>query len=78
MKKVTIYSTPTCTYCHKAKSFFAEHSVAYEEKDVAGDSAARAEMVQKSGQMGVPVIDIEGTLITGFDEAALRKELAIA
>jgi len=78
MKSVTIYTTPTCHFCHAAKDFFKEHSVAYIEKDVAGDMAARTEMIDKSHQMGVPVIDIGGTLIVGFDEGALRKELQIA
>ncbi|MBI2030644.1 glutaredoxin family protein [Candidatus Kaiserbacteria bacterium] len=78
MKNVTIYSTPTCHFCHGAKEFFKEHNVAYTEKDVSGDAAARTEMVEKSGQMGVPLIDIEGKLIIGFDESALRKELQIA
>lgn len=78
MKSVTIYTTPTCHFCHAAKEFFQEHSVAFTEKDVASDMAARTEMIDKSHQMGVPVIDIEGTLIVGFDEGALRKELQIA
>ncbi|MBI5004180.1 glutaredoxin family protein [Candidatus Kaiserbacteria bacterium] len=78
MKNVTIYTTPTCHFCHGAKEFFKEHNVTYTEKDVSSDIAARTEMVEKSGQMGVPLIDIEGKLIIGFDESALRKELQIA
>lgn len=78
MKNVTIYTTPTCHFCHAAKEFFKEHNVAFTEKDVAGDMAARSEMIDKSHQMGVPVIDVGGTLIVGFDEGALRKELQIA
>lgn len=75
--QITIYTTPSCVYCKKAKAFFNEHQVAYTEKDVSNDSAAVQEMVQKSGQMGVPVIDIDGAIIIGFDEEALREALQI-
>lgn len=77
MKKVTIYSTPTCAHCHAAKDFFAEHQVEYAEHDVAADLAARTDMVAKSGQMGVPVIDIEGTIIVGFDEERIKAALGV-
>jgi len=75
---VIIYSTPTCPYCKQAKAYFKERSVQYEEKDVSSDHAAQEEMTQKSkGFMGVPVIDINGTIIFGFDkpkiEAALKS-----
>ena len=76
MKKVEIYSTPTCTYCNAAKEFFTQNNVEYVEYDVAADLAKRTEMVEKSGQMGVPVIDIEGTVIVGFDEAKIKEALA--
>lgn len=76
MKKVQIYSTPTCTYCHLAKEFFTQNGVEYTEYDVAADLDKRAEMVQKSGQMGVPVIDVEGTIIIGFDEDKIKEALA--
>jgi glutaredoxin 3 len=76
MKKVTIYSTPTCTYCHAAKEFFTANGIQYTEFDVAADLEARGEMVTKSGQMGVPVIDIEGTIVVGFDEARIKTALA--
>lgn len=76
MKKVTIYSTPTCTYCHAAKEFFTQNNIEYTEYDVAADEAKRTEMVDKSGQMGVPVIDIEGTIIVGFDEPRIKEALA--
>ncbi len=78
MKNVTIYSTPTCSYCKAAKAFFKEHNVTYTEKDVAGDQAARAEMVEKSHQMGVPVIFVDSDMIVGFDEGHLKQLLAIA
>jgi glutaredoxin 3 len=73
--KVTIYATPTCPWCHRAKRFFQENNLAYEEKDVASDLAARQEMIQKSRQMGVPVIDIDGEIVIGFNEPALRERL---
>ena len=74
-KKVIIYSTPTCPYCKKAKQFLQERGVSYQEFDVAADTAARDEMVKKSGRMAVPVIDIDGTITVGFDEASLKKQL---
>ena len=77
MKPVTIYTTPTCHFCHGAKDFFKEHNVAYTEKDVSSDMAARTEMVDKSHQMGVPVIFVGDEMILGFDEGALRKSLDI-
>ena len=60
-----------------AKAFFAEHNVQYEEKDVTKDDAARDAMIQKSGQMGVPVIDVHGKVVVGFDEDALTKFLGL-
>mgnify|MGYP001070401115 CR=1 FL=1 len=77
MKKVTIYSTPTCVYCKMAKDFFKENKVDYTEKDVSTDDKAREEMVDKSHQMGVPVIDIDGEMFVGFDRDALSKALEI-
>lgn len=76
-KKVTIYTTPTCVFCRMAKEFFKEHNLEYEEKNAAADPVARDELVQKSGQMGVPVIDIEGKIVVGFDEPALKEVLGI-
>ncbi|MBI4088125.1 glutathione S-transferase N-terminal domain-containing protein [Candidatus Kaiserbacteria bacterium] len=77
MSKVTIYTTPTCVYCKRTKAFFGEHNVAYTEKDVASDSAAREEMIKKSEQMGVPVIDIDGAIVVGFDQPKLAELLEI-
>ncbi len=77
MKKVIIYSTPVCTYCKMAKEFFKEKGVAYEEHDVAADPEKRKEMVDKSGQLGVPVIDIEGQIIVGFDKDTVAQTLGI-
>lgn len=77
MKKITIYTTPTCVYCKMTKDFFSEHRISYEEKDVSADSAAREEMLKKSGQMGVPVVDIDGEIVIGFDEERLRELIGI-
>lgn len=77
MKNVIIYSTPTCHFCHMAKNFFKENNVAYTEKDAASDLTARKEAVKKSGQMGVPVIDIDGQIVIGFNEPKLRELLGI-
>jgi glutaredoxin-like YruB-family protein len=65
-KKVLVYSTPTCPYCTYAKEFFTEKGVDFEDIDVSKDYARAIEMVQKSGQQGVPVIDIDGQIIVGF------------
>lgn len=77
MKNVIIYSTPSCVYCKMAKSYFDEKGVAYDDKDVMVDVKAREEMMQKSGQLGVPVIDIEGKIIVGFDKGAIKDILGI-
>jgi glutaredoxin 3 len=69
MKNITIYSTPTCHFCKLAKEYMGSHNIAYTEHNVAADLAKRQEMVDKSGQLGVPVIDIGGTIIVGFDQA---------
>ncbi len=77
MADVTIYSTPTCGYCHVAKDFFMANNVSYVEKNVASDLAARQEMLEKSQQMGVPVIDVKGSIMVGYNEAKLRELLGI-
>ena len=77
MAKVTIYSTPTCVYCKMAKDFFKKNGIAYQEHDVSADMKAREEMVQKSNQLGVPVIDIDGKILVGFDEEELKRVLAL-
>ncbi|MEK7574063.1 MAG: glutaredoxin domain-containing protein [Patescibacteria group bacterium] len=77
MKKTIIYTTSTCVYCKIAKAFFKEHNIAYEEKDVASDIEAREVMISKSNQMGVPVIDIDGQIVVGFDKEELSKLLDI-
>jgi len=83
MKKVIIYTTPTCTYCRQAKEFFKEKSVNYEEHNVLTDVTKRQEMVDKSGQMGVPVIvlsEADGTkeeIVIGFDRSHIAESLGI-
>ena len=63
MSKVTIYSTPYCSYCKMAKEYFKSKNIDYQEHDVMSDVAKREEMVKKTGQMGVPVIDIDGKIV---------------
>lgn len=77
MKNVIIYTTPSCVYCKMTKEFFKENNVEYAEKNVATDAVAREEMIKKSGQMGVPVTDIDGELIVGFDKERLSGLLGI-
>ena len=76
-KTVTIYSTPTCHFCQLAKEFLREKSIAYSEFDVAHDLERRQEMIQKSGQMGVPVIVVDDTIIVGFDRERLIAALGL-
>jgi glutaredoxin 3 len=78
MKNVTIYSTPSCHFCHMAKEFFKEKNIAYTEHDVASDTTMRAEMIEKSGQMGVPVIIIDNDLIIGFNKPVISQLLGIS
>ena len=73
---ITVYSTQTCPWCYKAKEFLKEKGVSYKDVDVGADQEAANEMVEKSGQMGVPVIDIDGKIIVGFDKEELEKVLA--
>ncbi len=77
MARVSIYTTPTCAYCKMAKEFFKQNNVEYEERDVASDAKARDEMIQKSGQMGVPVIEVDGKIIVGFDQPKLKEALGM-
>ena len=77
MKKVTIYSTPACHYCNLAKDYFNENKVKYEAFDVGSDMQKRKEMMEKSGQLGVPVILVDGEVIVGFDKPKLAQLLGI-
>ncbi|HEY1037242.1 MAG TPA: glutaredoxin domain-containing protein [Candidatus Paceibacterota bacterium] len=74
---IKIYSTPSCGYCKVAKEFLTSHGVEYTEVDVAADVNAREEMVDKSGQLGVPVFDINGQIIVGYNEQLLSKVVGI-
>ena len=77
MKKVKVYSTPTCPHCIKAKQFLKDSNIEFENIDVSADRQKSEEMVKISGQMGVPVIDIEGKIIVGFEKEEIKKELGI-
>lgn len=77
MKTVTVYSTPTCHFCHMAKEFFTANNVQYTDYNVAADMEKRNEMIEKSGQMGVPVIMIGDDIVVGFDEDAIREKLGL-
>lgn len=73
---IKIYSTPTCIWCAKTKEYFKNHHVKFENIDVSTNVKGAKEMVKKSGQMGVPVIDVNGEIIIGFDETKLKKAIA--
>ena len=75
--KVKMYSTTWCGFCSAARNFFEAHKIAYTEVDVEKDPKEGQEMMEKSGQMGVPVIDIDGKIIIGFDQPAIKKALKI-
>lgn len=76
MKNIIIYSTPTCVYCNAAKKYFAEKGLTYTEYNVAADMQKRQEMIEKSGQMGVPVIVVGSRTIVGFNKPVLEEALA--
>ena len=75
MTLIKVYSTPTCPWCRMLKDFLKERNVEFENIDVSTNAEAAREMVAKSGQRGVPQIDINGTLIVGFDQESIEKEL---
>ena len=74
---IKIYSTPACPYCRKAKKFFDENKLLYSDVDVSRDAEAVQKMIDKSGQMSVPVIEINGEIIIGFDEKKIKDLLNI-
>lgn len=76
-KNVTVYSTPTCPFCIRAKQFLKENNIQFENIDVSADHEKAQEMMNKSGQMGVPVIEIDGQLIIGFDKEKIKEFLGI-
>jgi len=77
MANVKVYSTPTCPYCKMAKAYLAESNIPFEDIDVSVNQPAAQEMIAKSGQMGVPVIDIDGKVVVGFDKAKINQYLGL-
>lgn len=77
MAHITIYSTPTCGFCKMAKEYLTSKNIAYEEVDVSRDRAAQEQLIAKSGQFGVPVIDVDGKIIVGFDKRKLDEYAGI-
>lgn len=75
--KVKVYSTEVCPWCHKAKDWLKEHKIEFTDHNVGEDQEAAKEMVEKSGQRGVPVIDIDGKIIIGFNEEKMKKLLEV-
>lgn len=75
-KKITVYSTPTCPWCKKLKAYLSDKKIEFKDVDVGSDQDAAQEMIKKSGQMGVPVVDINGKIIVGFDQQAIEAELS--
>ena len=76
-KNVKIYSTPTCPWCIRTKQFLKDNNIVFEDIDVSDNQTAAEEMVRKSGQMGVPVLDIEGEIIVGFDKERIKSALGL-
>ena len=76
-KEVKVYSTPQCPWCKRTKQFLEDNSVSYQEFNVAEDSDAREEMVHKTGQMAVPVIEIDSDITIGFDQGWLKEKLGL-
>lgn len=76
-KKVKIYSTPTCPWCVRAKQYMRDNNISFEDYDVGADETKSEEMVKISGQMGVPVFDIEGEIIVGFDKEKIKSVLGL-
>ena len=72
---VKVFSTPTCPFCVTLKEFLKENEVEFEDLDVAENDKAREEMIEKSSQMGVPVIEIDGEVVVGFDQPKIKKLL---
>jgi glutaredoxin-like YruB-family protein len=76
-KQITVYSATWCGFCHAAKDYFDKLGVEYTDKDVESDPKYMMEAVEKSGQRGIPVIDIDGTIIVGFDRQKIDASLAV-
>lgn len=76
-KHVKVYSTPTCPWCIKTKQFLRDNNITFEDVDVSSRPQAAEEMIRKSGQMAVPVLDIDGEIIVGFDKDRIRNALGL-
>ncbi|MCM8792819.1 MAG: glutaredoxin family protein [Candidatus Omnitrophica bacterium] len=76
-KKVKVYSTPTCPWCQRAKQFLKENNIEFEDFDVSMDQEKAEEMIRISGQMGVPVLDIDGEIVVGFDKERIKELLGL-
>lgn len=74
---VKVYSTPTCPYCVTLKNFLKEHNIQFEDINVAQNELAQKEMIEKSGQYGVPVVDIDGEIVIGFDQDRIKRLLKL-
>lgn len=77
MNNIKIYSTPTCPWCKRAKAYLDEKRIKYQDIDVSMDEDAQNEMIKKSGQLGVPVLDIDGNIVIGFDKEKIDELLKI-
>ncbi|MEE4114686.1 MAG: glutaredoxin family protein [Marinilabiliaceae bacterium] len=77
IKRVTVYSTPTCSWCTTIKNYFKENNIAFRDVDVSRDQKAAEEMVRRSGQQGVPQTDINGEIVVGFDKARIDRLLEL-
>lgn len=76
-KKVTVYSTPTCPFCIRVKQFLKENNIEFTDIDVSVNSDKADEMIKKSGQMGVPVLEIDSAIVVGFDKEKIKQELGV-
>ena len=77
-KKVIVYSTSTCPYCRMAKDYLTKNNITFVDKNVAEDRVAAKEMIERTGQRGVPVIDIDGTIIVGFNQSEINQALGLS
>lgn len=76
-KKVTVYGTPTCPFCVRTKQYLKDNNIEFTDYNVGADEAKAQEMIKRSGQMGVPVIDIDGQIIIGFDKERINGALGL-
>ena len=76
-KKIIVYSTKTCPYCRMLKDFLKENNISFEDYDVGSNREKLEEMIKKSGQIGVPVIDIDGEIIVGFDKEEIKRQVGL-